>query len=242
MPDSSKSSVHSWPAMPEAWQAHWPTWCVFPERSKGQERELIDAVQEASKNHRLCPELPDLWRALQLTPPHKVRVVILGQDPYHGPRQAHGLAFSVRDPLLPWPPSLRNMFKERSEDLGLSVDRPADLSDWAGQGVLLLNSALTTEAGAAGKHQNLGWENAVVHALSSLCAVQPRLVWVLWGKSAERVHRDVLGRLQGNRAEDVCLRSPHPSPLSAYRGFFGSRPYSQANAALQSWGGDPVQW
>ena len=108
--------------------------------------------------------------------------------------------------------------------------------------MLLLNSTLTTEAGAAGKHQNLGWENAVVHALSSLCAVQPRLVWVLWGKSAERVHRDVLGRLQGNRAEDVCLRSPHPSPLSAYRGFFGSRPYSQANAALQSWGGDPIQW
>ena len=138
MPDSSKSSVHSWPAMPEAWRAHWPTWCVFPERSKGQERELIDAVQEASKNHRLCPELPDLWRALQLTPPHKVRVVVLGQDPYHGARQAHGLAFSVQDPLLPWPPSLRNMFKERHADLGLPMDRPADLSDWARAGGVAL--------------------------------------------------------------------------------------------------------
>ena len=242
MPDSTKSNVHSWPAMPEAWRAHWPAWCVFPERSKGQERELIDAVQEASKNHRLCPELPDLWRALQLTPPHEVRVVVLGQDPYHGARQAHGLAFSVQDPLLPWPPSLRNMFKERHADLGLPMDRSADLSDWAQQGVLLLNSALTTEAGAAGQHQNLGWERAVVHALASLCAVQPRLVWVLWGKSAERVHGEVLDRLEGERKEDVCLRSPHPSPLSAYRGFFGSRPYSQANAALQSWGGDPIQW
>ena len=228
--------------MPEAWQAHWPTWCVFPERSKGQERELIDAVQEASKNHRLCPELPDLWRALQLTPPHKVRVVVLGQDPYHGARQAHGLAFSVQDPLLPWPPSLRNVFKERHADLGLPMDRPADLSDWAQQGVLLLNSALTTEAGTAGQHQNLGWERAVVHALASLCAVQPRLVWVLWGKSAERVHSEVLGRLEGERPEDVLLRSPHPSPLSAYRGFFGSRPFSQANDALQAWGGAPIQW
>ena len=242
MPDSTKFNVHSWPAMPQAWQAHWPTWCVFPERSKGQERELIDAVQEASKNHRLCPELPDLWRALQLTPPHKVRVVVLGQDPYHGARQAHGLAFSVQDPLLPWPPSLRNMFKERHADLGLPMDRSADLSDWAQQGVLLLNSALTTEAGTAGQHQNLGWERAVVHALASLCAVQPRLVWVLWGKSAERVHGEVLDCLGGERKEDVCLRSPHPSPLSAYRGFFGSRPFSQANNALQAWGGAPIQW
>ncbi len=228
--------------MPEAWQAHWPTWCVFPERSKGQERELIDAVQEASKNHRLCPELPDIWRALHLTSPQQVRVVVLGQDPYHGTRQAHGLAFSVKDPLLPWPPSLRNMFKERHTDLGLPMDRPADLSDWAQQGVLLLNSALTTEAGTAGKHQNLGWERAVVHALASLCAAQPRLVWVLWGKSAERVHLEVLKRLEGERTEDVCLRSPHPSPLSAYRGFFGSRPFSQANASLQAWGGVPIQW
>ena len=228
--------------MPEAWRAHWPAWCVFPERSKGQERELIDAVQEASKNHRLCPELPDLWRALQLTPPHEVRVVVLGQDPYHGARQAHGLAFSVQDPLLPWPPSLRNMFKERHADLGLPMDRSADLSDWAQQGVLLLNSALTTEAGTAGQHQNLGWERAVVHALASLCAVQPRLVWVLWGKSAERVHGEVLDRLEGERKEDVCLRSPHPSPLSAYRGFFGSRPFSQANDALQAWGDAPIQW
>ena len=228
--------------MPEAWRAHWPAWCVFPERSKGQERELIDAVQEASKNHRLCPELPDLWRALQLTPPHEVRVVVLGQDPYHGARQAHGLAFSVQDPLLPWPPSLRNMFKERHADLGLPMDRSADLSDWAQQGVLLLNSALTTEAGTAGQHQNMGWERAVVHALASLCAVQPRLVWVLWGKSAERVHGEVLDRLESERKEDVCLRSPHPSPLSAYRGFFGSRPFSQANDALQAWGGAPIQW
>ena len=172
----------------------------------------------------------------------QVRVVVLGQDPYHGARQAHGLAFSVQDPLLPWPPSLRNMFKERHADLGLPMDRPADLSDWAQQGVLLLNSALTTEAGTAGQHQNLGWERAVVHALASLCAVQPRLVWVLWGKSAERVHGEVLDCLEGERKEDVCLRSPHPSPLSAYRGFFGSRPFSQANDALQAWGGAPIQW
>ena len=126
------------------------------------------------------------------------------------------------------------MFKERHADLGLPMDRPADLSDWAEQGVLLLNSALTTEAGSAGKHQNMGWERAVVHALASLCAVQPRLVWVLWGKSAERVHGEVLDHLEGDRTEDVCLRSPHPSPLSAYRGFFGSRPFSQTNDALQA--------
>ena len=228
--------------MPEAWRALWPAWCVFPENAQGPERALVHAVKEAAKGHRLCPELPDIWRALHLTSPQHVRVVVLGQDPYHGARQAHGLAFSVKDPLLPWPPSLRNMFKERHTDLGLPMERPADLSDWAKQGVLLLNSALTTEAGAAGKHQNLGWESAVVHALASLCVVQPRLVWVLWGKSAERVHREVLDRLQADRTEDVCLRSPHPSPLSAYRGFFGSRPFSQANASLQAWGGVPIQW
>ena len=242
MSDSPQFSVHAWPEMPEAWRLHWPAWCISPQRAEGQERELVHAVLEASKGHCLCPELPDIWRALHLTPPDDVRVVVLGQDPYHGPRQAHGLAFSVQDPLLPWPPSLRNMFKERSEDLDLPLDRPADLSDWAGQGVLLLNSALTTETGTAGKHQNRGWEDAVVHALASLCAVRPRLVWVLWGKSAERVHRDVLSHLEGDRAEDVCLRSPHPSPLSAYRGFFGSRPFSLVNAALQSWRESPIQW
>ena len=212
------------------------------EHAEGPEQALVHAVKEAAKGHRLCPELPDIWRALHLTPPQQVRVVVLGQDPYHGARQAHGLAFSVQDPLLPWPPSLRNMFKERHADLGLPMDRPADLSDWAEQGVLLLNSALTTEAGVAGKHQNMGWERAVVQALASLCAVQPRLVWVLWGKSAERVHGEVLDQLDGDRTEDVCLRSPHPSPLSAYRGFFGSRPFSQTNDALQAWGGAPVQW
>lgn len=242
MHDSPQSRVHSWPAMPEAWRALWPSWCVSPEHAQGPERALVHAVKEAAKGHRLCPELHDIWHALHLTPPQQVRVVVLGQDPYHGARQAHGLAFSVQDPLLPWPPSLRNMLKERHADLGLPMDRPADLSDWAKQGVLLLNSALTTEAGVAGKHQNLGWERAVVHALASLCVVQPRLVWVLWGKSAERVHREVLDRLDGDRMEDVCLRSPHPSPLSAYRGFFGSRPFSQANDALQAWGGAPVQW
>ena len=242
MPDSPQFNVHSWPAMPEAWRAHWPAWCISPEHAEGPEQALVHAVTEAAKGHRLCPKLPDLWRALHLTPPHKVRVVVVGQDPYHGARQAHGLAFSVQDPLLPWPPSLRNMFKERHVDLGLPMDRSADLSEWAQQGVLLLNSALTTEAGTAGQHQNLGWERAVVHALASLCAVQPRLVWVLWGKSAERVHGEVLDRLEGERKEDVCLRSPHPSPLSAYRGFFGSRPFSQANDALQAWGGAPIQW
>lgn len=242
MPDSPQFNVHSWPAMPEAWRAHWPAWCISPEHAEGPEQALVHAVTEAAKGHRLCPELPDLWRALHLTPPHKVRVVVVGQDPYHGARQAHGLAFSVQDPLLPWPPSLRNMFKERHADLGLPMDRSADLSDWAQQGVLLLNSALTNEAGTAGQHQNLGWERAVVHALASLCAVQPRLVWVLWGKSAERVHGEVLDRLEGERKEDVCLRSPHPSPLSAYRGFFGSRPFSQANDALQAWGDAPIQW
>ena len=242
MPDSPQPRVHSWPTMPEAWRAHWPTWCVSAEHAEGPEQALVHAVKEAANGHRLCPELPDIWRALHLTPPQEVRVVVLGQDPYHGARQAHGLAFSVQDPLLPWPPSLRNMFKERHADLGLPMDRPADLSDWAEQGVLLLNSALTTEAGSAGKHQNMGWERAVVHALASLCAVQPRLVWVLWGKSAERVHGEVLDHLEGDRTEDVCLRSPHPSPLSAYRGFFGSRPFSQTNDALQAWGGAPVQW
>ena len=136
---------------------------------------LVDRVLEAASCHTLCPELGDMWTAFKATAPGDVKVVLLGQDPYHGLRQAHGLAFSVADPLLPWPPSLRNVFKERADDLDVALDRPANLDDWASQGVLLLNSVLTTEMGEAGAHQGLGWEEVVVQALSGLMSFHRRL-------------------------------------------------------------------
>ena len=228
--------------MPAAWRPFWPEWCADMNPQGTVSPAVVDKIIQAHEAGVLCPSLHQIWQVLEWTAPEDVKVVVLGQDPYHGPGQAHGIAFSVEDPSLPWPPSLRNVFKERASDLGCPLQRPSDLGDWVRQGVLLLNTVLTTERGHAGAHQKLGWEDAVTEALCRLCQERPHLVWVLWGKPAQLLHGRVLDRLGEDRAGDECIRSPHPSPLAAYRGFWGSRPFTKANDALVSWGQTPIEW
>ena len=229
----------SWCAPPVTWQDFLPSWCV--EGGDGPS-VLLARIREAERKGVLCPPLADMWHALECTPPEEVKVVLLGQDPYHGMRQAHGLAFSVADPLLPWPPSLRNVFKERASDLDVPLDRPANLEDWAQQGVLLLNAVLTTEMGVAGAHQGLGWEEAVQELLEALMARTPSMVWILWGKPAQHTHARVLKAHGGERPGDTVIASAHPSPLAAYRGFWDSQPFSRCNAALKARGEKPIVW
>jgi uracil-DNA glycosylase len=168
-------------------------------------------------------------KALELTPLDQVKVVILGQDPYHGPGQAHGLCFSVPDGV-PVPPSLVNIYKELESDLGIARRPTGNLEHWARQGVLLLNNSLTVEAGRAGSHAGKGWEAITDAAVAAVAARESPSVFILWGSHARKKAANV-PRLQSNGAP-LVLTSPHPSPLSAYSGFFGSRPFSQANAFL----------
>ena len=230
----------AWPHPPESWRPLLPRWCSLERESAPS--ELRACLLDLEERGKLCPPLGDIWKSMDLVSPEEVRVVVIGQDPYHGMRQAHGLAFSVGDPLLPWPPSLRNIFKERAADLKLPVDRSSNLSDWAEQGVWLVNSVLTTQMGQAGAHMNMGWEEVVEQAMLGIMARRHRLIWVLWGKPAAQLHDRVL-LLHGNsRDEDVVLKAPHPSPLSAWRGFFGSRPFSKINQVLELWGEQAIRW
>lgn len=230
-----------WPQAPESWHALLPAWARFDGTEKAP-LELEIAVMQAANANALCPPLASVWRAFELTAPSEVRVVLLGQDPYHGVGQAHGLAFSVADPTLSAPPSLRNMFKERASDLQLDETRATDLSDWAEQGVLMLNTSLTTELGTAGAHQHLGWELLIQTVLLNLMQSHEALVWMLWGRPAQTLHTTLLRQHGQSRPMDTLIASPHPSPLAAYRGFWGSKPFSRANEALQSRGERPIRW
>lgn len=222
------------------WQPFMPSWCVSGDLGPhvpGLAERLVLCHQRGS----LCPQLPDVWRAFELTGPEEVKVVLMGQDPYHGEGQAHGLSFSVLQEGGKRPPSLRNMFKELQGDVGTPLRTNNNLEDWARQGVLLLNAVLTTELGTAGAHQGLGWEAAVESTLEGwLRSRREPVVWLLWGRHAQALH----ARLSkvANRPNDVTLRSPHPSPLSASRGFFGSRPFSAVNEALASQGKAVINW
>jgi uracil-DNA glycosylase len=181
------------------------------------------------------PPAGEVFAALHLTPLASVKVVILGQDPYHGPRQAHGLCFSVRAGTA-LPPSLRNIFRELVDDLGVPPPPSGDLTPWARQGVLLLNTTLTVRGGQAGSHQGQGWERFTDQVIAAVSAKEETVVFVLWGAHAARKQALV------DRRRHRVLTSAHPSPLSAHRGFFGSRPFSRANAALQAAGREPVDW
>ena len=197
---------------------------------------LSDAVEREYASHTVYPPRKQLFAALEKTPPSRVRAVILGQDPYHEPGQAMGLAFSVPNGTK-LPPSLRNIFRERSDDLGLPLRENGDLSDWAEQGVLLLNCALTVRSGEANSHRSLGWEPLVDDLLRSLADQPAPICAVLWGSFAAQkapLFQSVHPRL--------ILTAPHPSPLSAYRGFFGSKPFSQINAFLRSHGEPAIRW
>lgn len=195
-------------------------------------RAFLLAERAAGKT--IYPRPRDWFAALDATPPDAVRVVILGQDPYHGPGQAHGLCFSVQ-PGVRVPPSLVNIYKELHSDLGLAPARHGHLAHWAAQGVLLLNTVLTVEAGQAASHQGKGWERFTDAVVAAVAASAAPSVFLLWGSHAQRKAAAV-------GAPHLTLRAPHPSPLSAHNGFFGSRPFSQANAFLADHGRGTIDW
>ena len=196
-------------------------------------------VAERAAGKRIFPRGGEWFRALDLTPLDQVRVVILGQDPYHGPGQAHGLCFSVR-PDVRIPPSLVNIYKELHADLGIAPARHGFLEHWAKQGVLLLNSVLTVEQGKAAAHQGRGWERFTDAVIRTVNERPESVVFMLWGSYAQKKAAFVDSIDRGGR--HLVIKSAHPSPLSAHNGFFGSRPFSKANAFLKSRGEKPIDW
>jgi len=194
---------------------------------------------EEAAGKAIYPPRGSRLRALELTPLEAVKVVILGQDPYHGPGQAHGLAFSVPEGVRV-PPSLVNIYKELATDLGVEIPPHGNLESWARQGVLLLNNALTVEAGQAGSHQNRGWEAITDAAVAAVAAREVPSVFILWGSHARKKAMRVAELARSDR--HLVLTAPHPSPLSAHSGFFGSRPFSQANAFLEQHGRGAINW
>lgn len=197
--------------------------------------KLTGFVRNEYGTHTVYPPAGKIFAAFDTTPFDKVKVVILGQDPYHEPGQANGLCFSVADGVA-MPPSLVNIFKEIESDLGVKPLPSGDLSRWASQGVLLLNSTLTVEAHRAASHQGKGWEEFTDAVIARLSAGRDHLVFMLWGSYAIRKGAHI------DRQRHLVLTSPHPSPLSAYRGFFGNHHFSRANAYLQAHGITPVDW
>lgn len=191
-------------------------------------------LAEKAAGKRIFPKGGDWFRALDLTPPESVRVVILGQDPYHGEGQAHGLCFSVQ-PGVKVPPSLVNIYKELKSDLGIDPPKHGCLEHWAKQGVLLLNNCLTVEMGLAASHKGRGWERFTDAVVAQVNALPDPVVFMLWGSHAQKKAASVDPR-------HLVLKSVHPSPLSAHGGFFGSRPFSQANAFLRAHGRGEIDW
>jgi uracil-DNA glycosylase len=220
--------------VPPSWQA-----ALVPVLESPVGRELLaflDAEEDAGK--RIYPPRDSRFRAFALTPLDAVRVVILGQDPYHGAGQAHGLAFSVPDGVKV-PPSLRNIHKEIASDCGVAPGPGGNLEPWAEQGVLLLNTSLSVEEGRAGSHAKLGWEAVTDAAIAAVVARGEPSVFLLWGAHAQRKAERVPGLVGGRH---LVLSAAHPSPLSARTGFFGSRPFTQANAFLEANGRGAIDW
>lgn len=220
--------------LPESWQpALAPVLATRPLRALGG---FLNAEEAAGK--AIFPPRGSRLRALELTPLDAVKVVILGQDPYHGPGQAHGLSFSVPQGVKP-PPSLVNIYKELEADLGLPRPSHGNLENWARQGVLLLNNALTVEAGQAGSHAGKGWEDFTDAAVAAVAQRDVPTVFLLWGSHAQKKAARVPGLANGPH---LVLKAPHPSPLSAHAGFFGCRHFSQANAFLEQHGRGAIDW
>ena len=196
---------------------------------------LREFLKAEYSTQTIYPPMHDIFQALRLTPYENANVVILGQDPYHGPDQAHGLAFSVR-PGVAVPPSLKNIYKELAEDLGCSIPNHGYLVDWAKQGVLLLNTALTVRAGQANSHRGKGWEDLTDSIIRHLNLRDKPVVFLLWGGNARAKVPLITNPLH------LVLCAPHPSPLSAYQGFFGCKHFSKTNAFLQTCGLPPIDW
>jgi uracil-DNA glycosylase len=216
-------------------QADWLA-LLQEEFSAAYMRELALFLRERKRaGAELFPPSPQIFAAFDATPPQAVKAVILGQDPYHGPRQAHGLCFSV-NPGIQVPPSLANIFRELEADLGLPPPDHGCLLPWAKRGVLLLNSVLTVERGEAGAHQGRGWERFTDRVIECLAQADEPVVFMLWGAQAQRKGQRIDG------ARHCILRAPHPSPLSAHRGFLGCGHFSAANRWLESVGRSPIDW
>ena len=220
--------------IPESWRS-----ALAPALARPEARKLggwLRAQEEAGI--AVYPPRGARLKALELTPLDRVKVVILGQDPYHGPGQAHGLSFSVPRGVA-HPPSLKNILKELHSDLGVVVPAHGNLEKWAREGVLLLNNALTVEAGQAGSHQQRGWEAITDAAVRAVAERAEPSVFVLWGSHAQKKAQRIASLETG---QHLVLRAPHPSPLSAHRGFFGSAPFSKANIFLEAQGRSAVDW
>ena len=213
------------------------TWneILAEEMQKDYYQELQAFIQKRRAEVRVFPEEKNVFNALELTPFESVKVVILGQDPYHGFGQAHGLSFSVQKGI-PLPPSLKNIYKELQEDIGGDLPTEGDLTHWAKQGVLLLNTVLTVEEGNANSHKGMGWERLTNRLIESLNELNHPVIFILWGKPAQDKEKLI------TNSNHVILKAPHPSPLSAYRGFFGSKPFSRVNDILMQQGQSPIRW
>ena len=213
------------------------TWneILADEMQKDYYQQLQAFVQKRRAEVRVFPKEKNVFNALELTPFESVKVVILGQDPYHGFGQAHGLSFSVQKGT-PLPPSLKNIYKELQEDIGGELPIEGDLTHWTKQGVLLLNTVLTVEEGNANSHKGMGWEILTNRLIESLNELNHPVIFILWGKPAQDKEKLI------TNPNHVILKAPHPSPLSAYRGFFGSKPFSRVNDILMQQGQSPIRW
>ena len=220
------------PALPPAWQA-----LLKDELQKPYWLFLEQRLGAAYESETVYPPAQQLFAAFEKTPPDRVRAVILGQDPYHEPGQANGLAFSVNEGVK-LPPSLQNIYKELEADLGVPAAKSGNLTSWARQGVFLLNTVLSVRAHAANSHKDLGWQRFTDAVIAALAELPQPVAFVLWGAQAQKK----AALVKKSPHPRLILESPHPSPLSAYRGFFGSRPFSQINAFLVSYGFSPVDW
>lgn len=207
---------------------------IAREIEKSYFKELQQFLDEEYQKETIYPKREQILAALDLTSFYEVKIVLLGQDPYHGKSQAHGLSFSVQ-PGVKLPPSLRNMLKEMHDEFGYDLPDNGDLTSWAKQGVLLLNTVLTVREGQAGSHQKKGWETFTDALIAALSEREQPIVFLLWGSHAQK-KRALIDE------HHIILEAPHPSPLSAHRGFFGSKPFSKANEALEALGQTPIDW
>ena len=208
---------------------------LSPEFKKPYYARLYKTVKEEYSTHEVFPPANDIFNAFDFTPLSQVKVVILGQDPYHNNGQAHGLCFSVKKGV-DIPPSLVNIYKELHDDLGCTIPNHGCLTKWAEQGVLMLNTVLTVRAHQANSHKDIGWEEFTDAAIMALNSQDRPIVFILWGAPDQRKARML------TNPKHLILKAPHPSPLSAYRGFFGSKPFSQTNDYLRAHGVEPIDW
>lgn len=217
-------------SFPKAWSA------LLREEARKEYLFLLEKKIEEAYASSICfPPKEKIFEAFTLCVPKEVKVVILGQDPYHGVGEAHGLAFSVRQGIKT-PPSLRNIFKELESEFGIDLTRTTDLTAWANQGVFLMNSVLTVEKDKAGSHSKCGWEEFTNAVISFISKENEHVVFVLWGDYARKKKNLI------DSTKHAVIESAHPSPLSSYRGFFGSKPFSKVNEQLSVWGKEEVRW